>query len=93
MKQERPLAFFSLLAVLALLSGLAVGIPVVVDFLRIGSVPRLPSAVLAVGFVLVACLSFACGLILDSVTRARVEIKRLAYLSLPAPEIEPFEQP
>ncbi|NPD68629.1 glycosyltransferase [Lichenicola cladoniae] len=89
MKQERPLAFFSAISVIMLLTGLGLGIPVVLQFLATGTVPKLPSAVLALGFVLIACLSFVCGLILDSVTRGRLEFKRLAYLSHPAPEFDP----
>lgn len=82
-KEERPLQFFSLAGVLLLVIGLGLGLPVVAEFLRIGLVPRLPTAVLATGFVLLSCLSFACGLILDSVTRGRRELKRLAYLAIP----------
>ncbi len=44
----------------------------------------MPTAVLATGLVCLACLSFACGLILDSVSRGRTELKRLAYLAIPA---------
>jgi hypothetical protein len=57
------------------------GLPVVLEFLQTGLVPRLPTAVLALGLVLLSFLSFVCGLILDSVTRGRKEMKRLAYLS------------
>lgn len=89
MKQERPLAFFSAISVIMLLTGLGLGIPVVLQFLATGTVPKLPSAVLALGFVLIACLSLVCGLILDSVTRGRLEFKRLAYLSHPAPDFDP----
>ncbi|MCQ8278008.1 glycosyltransferase [Acetobacteraceae bacterium KSS8] len=83
MKQERPLAFFSLIAGLMLAIGLALGIPVVIEFFQTHHVPRLPSAVLALGFVLVACLSLVCGLILDTVARGRLELKRLFYLAQP----------
>ncbi len=93
MKQERPLAFFSCIGLLALLAGFALGVPVVVEFFRTRSVPRLPSAVLALGLVLIACLSFVCGLILDSVTRGRLEFKRLTYLAHPAPETDPAFTP
>ena len=82
-KQERPLAFFSWCGVLLLLAGLAWGLPVVLDFLRTGLVPRLPSAVLATGLVGLASLSFACGLILDSVARGRREARHIAYLAIP----------
>ena len=80
-KEIRPLAFFSACATLLLLSGLGLGIPVVMQFMRIGLVPRFPSAILAMGVVLLSFLSLACGLILDSVARGRRETKRFAYLA------------
>ena len=85
-KNERPLPFFVLIALALLLAGLAAGMPVVAEFFETGLVPRLPRAVLAVGFVLLSFLSLVCGLILDSVTRGRREIKRMAYLAIPAVE-------
>ena len=84
LKEERPLYLFTAAAALLAVAGLALGIPVIVEFTRIGLVPRLPTAVLATGLMLIACLSAACGLILDSVTRGRHETKRLAYLAIPA---------
>ena len=85
-KEERPMLFFSVAA--AVLAGLGVlfGIPVLLEFMQTGLVPRLPTAVLATGLVLMAALSSTCGLILDSVTRGRKEMKRLAYLAIRAPE-------
>ena len=82
-KEERPLQFFSLCAGLFLLAGLALGLPVVVTFFQTGLVPRLPTAVLAAAFVLLAFLAFALALILDSVTHGRREMKRLMYLGIP----------
>jgi glycosyltransferase involved in cell wall biosynthesis len=84
-KEERPLQFFSVAGLALLLLGVGLGIPVVLDFLATGLVPRLPTAVLAMGFVLLSFLSLAAGLILDSVTRGRKEAKRLAYLAVPGP--------
>jgi glycosyltransferase involved in cell wall biosynthesis len=84
-KEERPLQFFSAAAALLLLASVVLGIPVVGEFLRTGLVPRLPTAVLATGLGMIAFLSLACGLILDSVARGRKELKRLAYLAIPAP--------
>src|SRR5258708_4549567 len=81
-KEERPLSFFSWLSLLLFLASTALGTPVVVTFLETGLVPRLPTALLAMGVMLVAFLSLACGLILDTVTRGRNETKRLAYLAL-----------
>jgi glycosyltransferase involved in cell wall biosynthesis len=84
-KEERPLAFFSIVASgLALLS-LAIGSSVLIEFLETGLVPRLPTAVLATGTMLSALLSLSCGFILDTVTRGRREMKRLAYLQFAAP--------
>jgi glycosyltransferase involved in cell wall biosynthesis len=77
---QRPLAFFS--AVAGVLAGIAVGlaIPLVITYLATGLVPRLPTAVLSTGLMLLASLAFTCGLILDNVTRGRQEMKRLHYL-------------
>ena len=84
-KEERPLPFFSLCGLLLLLLGLGFGAPVVVTYFQTGLVPRLPTAVLASGVVLLACISFSLGLMLDTVTRGRREFKRLMYLSVPGP--------
>jgi glycosyltransferase involved in cell wall biosynthesis len=83
-KDERPLPFFSLCGTALLLLGLAFGTSVVLEFLRTGLVPRLPTAILAAALVALSFLSFACGLILDSVGRGRREMKRLAYLGIEA---------
>jgi glycosyltransferase involved in cell wall biosynthesis len=83
-KEERPLQFFALAALVLFVIGIGLGIPVVLEYMQTGLVPRLPTAVLATGFVLLAFLSSVCGLVLDSVARGRKEIKRLAYLGIPA---------
>jgi len=82
-KEERPLRFFGLSAVVFLVAGLALGVPVVVEFAETHLVPRLPTAILALGFTLLATMALMCGLILDSVTRGRREMKHLAYLAIP----------
>ena len=82
-KDERPLQFFGSVGLLLGAAGLLLGIPVVLEFLHSGLVPRLPTAVLSVGLVVLAWLSIFAGLILDVVTKARHEVKRLAYLSIP----------
>jgi len=85
-KEERPLLFFTSLA--ALLGTVSVVLiwPVLITFLHTGLVPRLPTAVLAMGIMLLGFLSLACGLILDTVTRGRKEMKRMRYLEIPGPE-------
>ncbi|TDH59767.1 glycosyltransferase [Dankookia rubra] len=84
-KEERPLQFFSLAALGLLLLGLGLAAPVLWQYLETGLVPRLPTAVLATGVVLLSFLSQVCGLVLDSVARGRKESKRLAYLAHRAP--------
>ncbi|MEE7547657.1 glycosyl transferase [Xanthomonas sp. Kuri4-1] len=82
-KAERPLLFFSLgFAGCALLS-VALSLPLLQTYLQTGLVPRLPTAVLCVALMLLGFLLLACGLILDTVTRGRVEAKHLAYLAEP----------
>ncbi|MGA3400379.1 MAG: glycosyltransferase family 2 protein [Acetobacteraceae bacterium] len=84
-KEERPLQFFGAAGMLLLAGGIALGLPVVSEYFRTGLVPRLPTAVLATGLVLLSFVSCAAGLILDSVARGRKEFKRLIYLGLPPP--------
>jgi hypothetical protein len=80
-KEERPLQLFSaIFAVLAAVS-IALGVPVVMQFLATGLVGRLPTAVLATGLMILAFLNLFCGLVLDTVTRGRRELKRLIYLA------------
>ena len=85
MKDERPVPFFSWLALALFAAGLALGVPVVLEFLRTGLVPRLPTALVAASLVILSFLAVACGLILDSVARGRREMKRLDYLAIPGP--------
>ncbi len=82
---ERPLLFFGLAGGLLLLLALVLAAPLVVTYLHTGLVPRMPTAVLATGLVILAALSLFAGLILDTVVRGRREVRRLAYLAHPAP--------
>ncbi len=84
-RTERPLPFFSGIGFALAIVSIGLAIPVAVTFLETGLVPRLPTAVLAMGLMLAAFLSFAAGLVLDTVTRGRREMKLLAYLSHRAP--------
>lgn len=84
-KEERPLQFFGAAGIVLLIAGIALGVPVVIEYFHIGLVPRLPTAVLATGLILLSFLSAAAGLILDSVARGRKEFKRLIYLGYPPP--------
>jgi len=84
-KEERPLAFFSALGAALFLAAVLLSIPIVQTYYATGLVPRFPTAILATGLVIVAFLSVACGLVLDTVTHGRREVKRLRYLELPLP--------
>jgi len=83
-REERPLQFFSYCFGALFLLSVVLGTPIVIEYLATGLVPRLPTAVLSTGIMLLAFLSLACGLILDTVTRGRRELRRLAYLAIPA---------
>jgi len=80
-RSEKPLRFFSVIGIFLMLISIGLAIPIVVTYLEQGIVPRLPTAVLAMGMMIVAVLSVSSGLVLDTVTRGRREMKLLAYLS------------
>ncbi len=83
-KEERPKLFFSVLSAMLAGLSLALGLPIILEFMATQQVPRFPSAILATGLMIGAGLSLFSGLILSSVARGRQESKKLAYLSLPA---------
>jgi hypothetical protein len=80
-RDERPLVFFGFFAAVFALVGLVLGGSVVIEFMETRLVPRLPTAILATGLMLLAFLALGCGLILNHVVRGRREVKRLAYLA------------
>lgn len=83
-KEVRPFLFFSIISVFLALVSLSLSIPIFTTYLSTGLVPRFPTAILAASIMLLAFLSFTCGLILDSVARGRREVKRMSYLSYQA---------
>ncbi|MDP7210085.1 MAG: glycosyltransferase family 2 protein [Acidimicrobiales bacterium] len=84
LKANRPMALLGGISALFAMASVALGAPVVVDFVRIGLVERLPTAVLATGLAVLALVSLVSGVIMDSIAKARLEAKRLAYLAQPA---------
>jgi glycosyltransferase involved in cell wall biosynthesis len=84
-RAERPLSLFGAFGIALAIMSIGLAIPVFITYLQEGLVPRLPTAVLSTGLMLLAFLSIACGLILDTVTRGRREAKLIAYLALRAP--------
>jgi glycosyltransferase involved in cell wall biosynthesis len=83
---ERPVLFYGAIGALLLVLALLLSVPLVQTYLRTGLVPRIPTAILVTGMTIIAVLCFFTGLILDTVTRGRREVRRLAYLALQAPE-------
>ena len=84
-RAERPLSLFGAFGLALAIMSIGLAIPIVITYVQEGLVPRLPTAVLSTGLMLLGFLSIACGLILDTVTRGRRELKLLAYLALRAP--------
>jgi hypothetical protein len=84
-RQERPFAFYGLIALVLSCAAMALALPLGITYLNTGLVPRLPTAVLCSSLMLLAFLSLSSGLVLDTVTRGRREQKQLTYLSITAP--------
>lgn len=84
-RQERPMAFFGVVGTLLALLSVLLAIPLVFTYAETGLVPRFPTAILCTGLMILAFLSVTSGLILDTITRGRIEMRRLAYLSWPQP--------
>lgn len=83
LKQERPAQLFGAIFGVLFIVALLLGIPIVTEFVDTGLVPRFPTAILATGTMILGFLSLVCGIVLDTVTRGRREIKRLKYLQYP----------
>ncbi|MEM1176068.1 MAG: glycosyltransferase family 2 protein [Pseudomonadota bacterium] len=90
LKEERPLAFFTVVFSLLAAASILLAVPIVIEFIETGLVPRFPTAILCTGLMLLAFLSLACGFVLDTVTRGRRELKRLSYLRIPGPDARRF---
>ena len=82
---EKPVTFFGTIGAVLALGAVILAVPLIVTFLQTGLVPRLPTALLATGIMILAVLNWFCGLILATVVRGRREVRRLAYLSFAAP--------
>jgi glycosyltransferase involved in cell wall biosynthesis len=85
-RSEKPLRFFAAIGIFLTLVSIGLAIPILITYLEQGLVPRLPTAVLSMGLMILAMLSVSSGLVLDTVTRGRREMKLLAYLAQPPAE-------
>lgn len=84
-REERPLQFFASASALSFFTSALLAIPVIIKYIESNSVPRFPSLIVSVGLSVIGILAICCGLILDTVSRARLEHRRIAYLSVPGP--------
>lgn len=84
-KTEKPLLFFSIGAIACMLLAVMLALPLFQTYFDTGLVPRQPTAVLCSALVLFGVVLQSCGLVLDTVTKGRIEQKRFAYLAVPAP--------
>jgi hypothetical protein len=82
---ERPVLFYGSFSLFLVALAVVLAIPLAITYFQTGLVPRFPTAILATGLIILAFLSFFCGLILDTVVRGRREVRRLAYLSVAGP--------
>jgi glycosyltransferase involved in cell wall biosynthesis len=94
-RSERPLSFFSIIGIILAIVSVVLAIPIFITYFETGLVPRIPTAILSTGLMLLAFLSIAAGLVLDTVTRGRREMKRLVYLQYPVTDLRvpPGRQP
>ncbi|MCL2784586.1 MAG: glycosyltransferase [Propionibacteriaceae bacterium] len=81
LQYERPVFFYSVIAAVFAIAGIALGIPVIITFIQTGLVPRLPTALLASSLMIIAVLLFMIGMLMGALLRGRQETARLAYLS------------
>ena len=83
-KETRPAAFFGGIGALMMVAAMVLSIPIFLTYFETGSVPRMPTAILSTGIVIIGVISAVCGLILDSLARSRTEAKRAVFLSFRA---------
>lgn len=83
-KTEKPLLFFSIGTFISIFISLCLAVPLALTYVETGLVPRFPTAFLCASLVLLGVVLLTCGIILDTVTKGRMETKRMAYLAIPA---------
>jgi glycosyltransferase involved in cell wall biosynthesis len=82
LKHERPLQLFGFISIVFFIVSLVLGVPVILEYIHTGLVRRFPTAFLAMGIMLLSFFSISTGIILDTVTRGRKEMRMLVYLQV-----------
>ena len=80
---EQPFTFFNFIAMVFMISGLILGYPLIITWMETGTVPRIPTAIIVMGLIVLSSICVTCGLVLDCVAKGRKEAKRLSYLIFP----------
>jgi hypothetical protein len=91
-KEEKPFQFFGAFSLLFFVVSIILSIPVLITYVETGLVPRLPTAILSTGLIILAFLSLISGVILDSLSRSRMEVKRANYLSHKSPKEKEYDR-
>ena len=86
LKEVRPMFFFSSISLVLAAASVLLAWPLLTTYIDTGLVPRFPTAILSTGLMSIAFVTLICGIILDSVTRGRRELKRMSYLNIPSLE-------
>jgi hypothetical protein len=82
-KEVKPFAFFSFISVVFLIVAFLLGYPLIITWIGTGTVPRIPTAIIVMGLIVLSSICITCGLVLDCVASGRKEAKRLSYLVFP----------
>ena len=82
-KEVKPFTFFNFIAMVFMISGLILGYPLIIRWMETGTVPRIPTAIIVMGLIVLSSICVTCGLVLDCVAKGRKEAKRLSYLIFP----------
>lgn len=80
-KEQKPFQLFGIFFLILMLLSITLAIPLILTFIETGLVPRFPTAILVIGMTILAFVSLSAGIILDSVSRSKLENKRLHYLN------------
>ncbi|GHU13486.1 glycosyl transferase [Alphaproteobacteria bacterium] len=80
LKETRPLFFLGIISLIFFLLSIIMSYPIILTFLDTGLVPRIPTTVLCTGLIIISFFSMICGVILDSISQARMEAKKMHYL-------------
>lgn len=79
-RDYRPLKFFSLVSALLLLLAILMFIPVFIEYMQTGLVPRFPTLIVS-GFISIASLlTFFCGVVLEVMTKKHRQLYELMLL-------------